>query len=432
MKITVIGAGYVGLVTAACLANLGNEVICMDIDKKRISMLNKGEMPLYEPGLEEMVRLNVKAKRLYFKTDAKKAIQQSEIIFIAVGTPSKDNGEADLNYIFSVAKTIGKYMNDYKVIVDKSTVPVETADKIKDIIISHQRKPIKFDLVSNPEFLREGEALNDFMIPDRIVIGIENGKAKDIMLALYKSIERTGRPILITDIKSAELIKYASNAMLATRISFMNQLSELCEKVNADVKLVSKGIGLDSRIGSRFLQAGAGYGGSCFPKDVKSMIFTLREYGCNASLLEAVEEINQNQKLRIVEKVKSFFPTLIGKKIAVWGLAFKPKTDDMRDAPSLIIIPRLQSLGAEIMVFDSLAEHNAKKLFKNLKYAKNPYDAIKGADLLLILTEWDYFRELDKIKLRNLMKKPNIVDARNIYEPDEMKRLGFNYEGVGR
>jgi len=432
MKITVIGAGYVGLVTAACLANLGNEVICMDIDKKRISMLNKGEMPLYEPGLEEMVRLNVKAKRLYFKTDAKKAIQQSEIIFIAVGTPSKDNGEADLNYIFSVAKTIGKYMNDYKVIVDKSTVPVETADKIKDIIISHQRKPIKFDLVSNPEFLREGEALNDFMIPDRIVIGIENGKAKDIMLALYKSIERTGRPILITDIKSAELIKYASNAMLATRISFMNQLSELCEKVNADVKLVSKGIGLDSRIGSRFLQAGAGYGGSCFPKDVKSLMYTLKEYGCDASMLESVEKINENQKLRIVEKVKSFFPTLIGKKIAVWGLAFKPKTDDMRDAPSLIIIPRLQSLGAEIMVFDSLAEHNAKKLFKNLKYAKNPYDAIKGADLLLILTEWDYFRELDKIKLRNLMKKPNIVDARNIYEPDEMKRLGFNYEGVGR
>jgi len=432
MKITVIGAGYVGLVTAACLANLGNEVICLDIDKKRISMLNKGEMPLYEPGLEEMVRLNAKAKRLYFKTDAKKAIQQSDIIFIAVGTPSKENGETDLSYIFSVAKTIGKYMNEYKVIVDKSTVPVETADKIKDIIVSHQRKPIKFDLVSNPEFLREGEALNDFMIPDRIVIGIENGKAKDIMLALYKSIERTGRPILITDIKSAELIKYASNAMLATRISFMNQLSELCEKVNADVKLVAKGIGLDSRIGSRFLQAGAGYGGSCFPKDVKSMIFTLMEYGCNASLLEAVEEINQNQKFRIVEKVKSYFPTLMGKKIAVWGMAFKPKTDDMREAPSLIIIPRLQSLGAEITAYDSLAEHNAKKLFKNLKYAKNPYDAIKGADLLLILTEWDYFRELDKSKLRNLMKKPNIVDARNIYEPEEMKRLGFNYVGVGR
>jgi len=432
MKVAVIGAGYVGLVTAACLANLGNEVICLDIDEKKISMLKKGRTPIYEPGLEELVRLNVQAKRLFFTTDAKTTIQKTDVIFIAVGTPSKENGEADLSYIFSVAKTIGKHMNGYKVIVDKSTVPVETANKIRDIITSHQRKPIKFDLVSNPEFLREGEALNDFMIPDRIVIGIEDGKAKDIMLSLYKPIERTGRPILITDIKSAEIIKYASNSMLATRISFMNSLSELCEKVSADVKLVSKGIGLDSRIGTRFLQAGAGYGGSCFPKDVKSLIFTLNEYGCDASLLEAVERINESQKLQIVEKAKSFFPTLIGKKIAVWGLAFKPKTDDMREAPSLTIIPRLQSLGADIVAYDSLAEHNAKKFFKNLKYAKNPYDAVKGADLLIVLTEWDYFRELDKKKIRSLMKKPNIVDARNIYEPEEMRKSGFNYVGVGR
>lgn len=432
MKITVIGAGYVGLVTAACLANLGNEVVCLDIDNKRISMLNKGKMPIYEPGLEELIGLNVKGKRLYFTIDAKNAVQHSDIIFIAVGTPSKETGETDLSQIFSVAKTIGKYMNDYKVIVDKSTVPVATADKVKDVIASHQKRPYKFDLVSNPEFLREGEAINDFMVPDRIVIGVDNGKAKDIMISLYKSIERTGRPILITDIKSAELIKYASNSMLATRISFMNEISRLCEIVGADVKLVAKGIGLDSRIGARFLQAGAGYGGSCFPKDVKSLIFTLKEYGCDPSLLESVEKINQNQKLRIVEKIKSFFPTLLGKKIVVWGLAYKPKTDDMREAPSLTIIPKLQSSGASIIAYDSVAEHNAKKLFKNIKYVKNPYDAVKGADLLLILTEWDLFRELDKNKIKKLMKRPNIVDARNIYEPEEMKKFGFNYVGVGR
>ena len=433
MRIAVFGAGYVGLVSAACLSNLGNFVICVDVDKKKIDVLKRDKVPIFEPGLTELIVINHKEKRLAFTTDAKHAIQHSDIIFIAVGTPQGDDGEAYLGYVFKVAESIGKHINGYKVIVDKSTVPVGTADKVKDIIRKNLgKKKHDFDIVSNPEFLREGEAINDFMVPDRIVIGVENEKAKQFMVQIYRTIERAGRPILITDIKSAELIKYASNAMLATRISFMNQLSSLCEKIGADIKMVSKGIGLDDRIGPRFLQAGIGYGGSCFPKDVKALIYNLNEHGCAAEILEAVDNVNTRQKSVMLDKATNEIKNLKGKKIAIWGLSFKPKTDDMREAPSITIINGLQSLGAKIAAFDPVAEEVAKNIFKNVLYTKNPYDALRGAHALIICTEWDEFRLPDFIRMKKMMKHPLILDGRNIYEPKEVQRYGFKYHGIGR
>ena len=432
MNIAVIGSGYVGLVVGNCLADLGNEVVCVDIDENKINNLKKGILPIYEPGLKDVLDRNINEDRISFTTDIKSAIQSSDVIFIAVGTPPDKDHKADLKYVFSVAKDIGKYMDRYKVIVDKSTVPVGTAEKVKQIIKQSQKNPIEFDVVSNPEFLREGEAINDFMIPDRIVIGVENGKAKKIMEEIYMGIARANRPILFTDVKSAELIKYASNAMLATRISFMNELSHLCEKVGADIKMVARGMGLDTRIGPRFLQAGVGYGGSCFPKDVNALAQTMKELNCEAKILEAVEEVNFDQKKSVIPKIKKLIPDLKDKVIAIWGLAFKPKTDDMREAPSIIIIGELQKLGAKIRAFDPVAEEIAKNILKNIEYSKTPYDAIKGADCLVIITEWNEFRNLNKKKIKELLKQPNIVDGRNVYEPDEMKELGFNYIGVGR
>ncbi|HLD96929.1 MAG TPA: UDP-glucose/GDP-mannose dehydrogenase family protein, partial [Candidatus Nanoarchaeia archaeon] len=426
MKIAVIGCGYVGLVTGASLANLGNDVICVDIDDEKIADLRKGIIPFFEPGLRDLVEMNLSQKRLMFTTDSELAIRNSDIVFVAVGTPSNADGKADLSAVFAVAEHIARYIDAYKVIVMKSTVPVGTCHKLRDLIRQKMKKPVEFDVVSNPEFLREGEAVNDFMIPDRIVIGVDNGKAKDVLLSIYRPIERTGRPILLTDVKTSELIKYASNAMLAARISFMNELSHLCEKVGADIKVVARGIGLDSRIGSRFLQAGIGYGGSCFPKDVRALVQLMKENGCSVNLLESVEKVNELQKHSVVPKVQKLVPELKGKKIAIWGLSFKPKTDDMRDAPSIVIIKELQALGAEIHAFDPVSERNARHVLSNVHYADTPFGALEGAECLVIVTEWDLFRELDKGRMKQLMAAPNIVDGRNIHEPAEMRSLGFN------
>ncbi len=432
MNIAIFGSGYVGLVTGTCLANLGNTITCVDIDQQRIANLQKNILPIYEPGLQELVTKNVQEKRLSFTTDAAAAIQQSDVIFITVGTPSDEFGKANLTYVFQVAATIGKHMNNYKVIVDKSTVPVGTADQVRAIIQQEQKEKHPFDLVSNPEFLREGEAIHDFMNPDRIVIGVEADRAKEIMTRLYKGVERTGKPIFITDIKSSEIIKYAANAFLATKISFMNQIAQLCEKVGGDVKEVAKGIGLDQRIGSRFLQAGVGYGGSCFPKDVQALTQTAQEAGISFPLLQAVHEVNNKQKQSLLPKIQTLVGDIKGKTIAVLGLSFKPKTDDIRDAPSVTIIQQLLNAGAKVNAYDPIAMQPMKKYFPTIEYTESAYDAAKDAECIVIATEWDEFRYLDLSKIKQSMKTPVIVDGRNIYDEEEVKRMGFKYVGVGR
>ncbi|MFW6220750.1 MAG: UDP-glucose dehydrogenase family protein [Nanoarchaeota archaeon] len=440
MKITVIGTGYVGLVTGACLSDLGHEVICLDIDEEKIKKLNEGIIPIYEPGLKEIVDRNFIGKRLFFTTNTKNAIQSSEIIFIAVGTPSSMNGDADLKYVLDVAKNIGKHINSYKIIVNKSTVPVGTASKVKKTIKDNLNEKFEFDVVSNPEFLKEGMAIRDFSAPDRIVIGVDSLKAKELMSNVYKDIERSTRPIVFTDIKSAELTKYASNAMLATRISFMNQLSCLCDKVGADIKEVARGMGLDSRIGSRFLQAGVGYGGSCFPKDVLALTSTLKENNCPNELFESVHLINQRQKILIVDKLLNHIDVK-DKIISLWGISFKPKTDDIRDAPSIEVIIKLLDLGANLKVFDPIAMNNSKKLlketldenlFKKIEFSTSEIDAIKDSSALLLLTEWDIFRNPDFNLIKKNMKNHLIIDGRNIYESKELNEMGFTYEGIGR
>ncbi|MFH1133834.1 MAG: UDP-glucose/GDP-mannose dehydrogenase family protein [Nanoarchaeota archaeon] len=432
MKIAVIGTGYVGLTAGACFANLGNQVVCADQDKEKVALLQKGEVPIFEPGLAEMVRMNVKEHRLSFTSSTKEAVQSADIVFIAVGTPSMEDGSVDMRYVEAVAKDIGQALNGYKVIVDKSTVPVGTAGRVKDIIREQSKGMFPFDMVSNPEFLRQGAALKDFQVFDRVVIGTESEKAKGIMHHLYKDLERTNHPVLFTDIKSAEIIKYASNAMLATRISFMNELSQLCERMGGDIKVVAEGMGLDTRIGSRFLQAGIGYGGSCFPKDVKALSAMLRGHGCPSRIVDAVEAVNHDQKASIVKKLLAVMPDLRGKRIAIWGLAFKPKTDDLREAPSIVVITTLLEKGAKVVAFDPVAEANAKKLFSQIAYTDTPQEAIKGADALLIVTEWDEFRQLDKQEMMSLMKTPVVIDGRNIYDPQEMQEAGFTYVCVGR
>jgi UDPglucose 6-dehydrogenase len=431
MKLTIAGTGYVGLVTGTGFANLGNDVICFDIDKEKIDALKNGIIPIYEPGLEELYKRNVEAGRLKFTTDAIQAVQEAEIIFICVNTPANEHQEADLTAVIEVAKVVGRHMEEYKVIVNKSTVPVGTADLVKNTIKENQNKNIEFDVVSNPEFLREGAAVKDFENPDRIIIGSDSQKAEEIMTALYRSRARTDRPIMITDIKSAEIIKYASNAMLATRISFMNQLAYLCEKTGADIKQIAKGIGLDGRIGPRFLQAGIGYGGSCFPKDVKALISTLRQNNCDADLFEAVNRINENQKSVVVKKLTSVMDVK-GSTIAVWGVSFKPKTDDIREAPSLKIIEELQNLGAKVHACDPVAIENAKNVLNDVKFFQNPYQTIRDCDALILATEWNEFRNLDMRAVKILLKRPIIIDGRNIYDPKEMKDLGFIYMGIGR
>jgi len=429
MRIAVIGSGYVGLVTSACLANLGNRVICVDNNAKKIAELKKGKIPLYEPGLDKLVLENAKRKRIKFDTSIKQAVRNCEIIFIAVGTPSMDNGEADLTCIENVARNVAVNMDGYRLIVEKSTVPVETGEWVKHTIAIHIKRKIEFDVASNPEFLREGSAVKDFMHPDRIVIGVESKRAERLLTELYRPLKA---PMVITDIKSAELIKHASNSFLANKISFINAISRICDKVGADVIEVAKGMGLDKRIGPDFLNAGLGYGGSCFPKDLDAFVHISDKLGYDFRLLKAVRDINRDQKEFVFGKLKDALWILKEKNITVLGLSFKPDTDDLRNSPAIDLINMLKGEGAKIRIFDPKAMVKAKDILRGVVFCRNPYDASKQSDCLLVTTEWQEFRTLDFKKLKRLMRRPLIADTRNIYEPKNMERLGFQYIGIGR
>ncbi len=431
MKIAVIGAGYVGLVTAACLADLGNDVVCNDIDKGKISKLKRGIVPIYEPGLDDVLKRNRREKRISFTTSLKEAVDKSEIIFIAVGTPPKENGEADLTHIEGVCKDIARHMASYHLIVEKSTTPVETGLWIKHTLKVYARKKVKFDVASNPEFLREGSAIEDFMHPDRIVIGVESRKAKDMLMELYRPL---GAEIIATSINSAEIIKHASNSFLATKISFINAIANICEKSGADVEEVARGMGLDKRIGRAFLDAGIGFGGFCFPKDIEAFIHISEKAGYDFELLKAVKKINEYQKILLIKKIEKAIWNIKDKTIAVLGLAFKPNTDDMRFAPSVKIVENLKSEGAMIKAYDPQAMKTAAALpeFKGVKFCKDSYAAAHGADCVVIATEWSEFKELNLLKLKKLLRQPVIIDGRNIYEPKKMKELGFRYYCIGR
>lgn len=433
MNIAIIGTGYVGLVTGACFADLGNIVVCVDNNKDKITSLKRMAMPIYEPGLDELVRRNVKEKRLCFSSDIKEAVRKSKIIFIAVGTPPLDSGDADLTGVENVAKAIAKNLNGYKLIVEKSTVPVETGfwveHTIKVNLPSAKKGKINFDVASNPEFLREGQAINDFMHPDRIVIGVESQAAKELLSDLYKPLKTH---IVVTDIKSAEIIKHASNSFLATKISFINAIAQICERVGADVVKVADGMGMDKRIGRAFLDAGIGYGGSCFPKDLDAFITIARKNGYDFELLKTVRDINEYQKKDIVKKIKDALWILQDKRICLLGLSFKPNTDDLRSAPSLAIIQALESEGARIRVFDPQSMEKAKEMVPGVAFCKDAYQAAKDADCVVIVTEWNEFKELDLARLKKNMHQPLIIDGRNIYEPQVMKKNGFRYIGMGR
>ena len=432
MKICMVGTGYVGLVTGTCFAETGNDVICVDNNGEKIKLLNQGHVPIYEPGLDEMIRRNVSEGRLSFTTDLARGVKESLFVFIAVGTPSSDDGSADLSSVWSVGREIGRHMNGYKIVVTKSTVPVGTTERVKAIIAQETKE--QFDVASNPEFLKEGAAIDDFMKPDRVVVGTSNPRVTELMKELYEPFVRTGKPILIMDIRSSELTKYAANAMLATRISFMNEMANLCEKLGADVNLVRRGMGSDPRIGSSFLFPGVGYGGSCFPKDVKAIIKFGLEAGYEMKILPMVEEVNHFQKRMLAEKVIDYFGgTAQGKKIALWGLSFKPKTDDMRDAPAIEIINLLLDAGAVIEAFDPVAAQETKKIFgERIGYGKKNYDVLKDAEALLVITEWNEFREPDFGKIKSLMKNPVIFDGRNIYDGKKLKEKGFTYFSIGK
>lgn len=429
INIAMIGTGYVGLVSGTCLAELGNRVICCDNDIEKIKALKEGRITIYEPGLEEMVRHNLLMKRLSFSTSIEEAVKESQVIFIAVGTPPKESGEADLSYVEAVSREIGQAMNGYRVIVEKSTVPVKTGKWIKRTIQADNVHNHPFDVVSNPEFLREGSAISDFMEPDRVVIGVESEEAKRLMLDIYEPLNA---PIIITTLESAEFIKHASNSFLAMKISFINAISRICELVGADVEIVAKGMGLDKRIGPAFLQAGCGYGGFCFPKDLLAFIKIAEELGYDFELLKDVAKINEGQKLAVVRMVKELLWNLKGKTIGVLGLAFKPNTDDMREAPSITIIEALKNEGARIKAYDPVAMDRARMILKDIGYCQDPYEVAEDCDCLAIITEWQEFKELDLLRIKKLLTKPNIVDGRNIYQPDEMKELGFNYRSIGR
>ena len=431
MKIAVIGTGYVGLVAGACFAEGGNDVICVDKDGAKIRTLRAGRMPIYEPGLEELVRRNRHENRLTFTTTLPKAIRSSTIVFVAVGTPQGEDGSADLQHVLEVAREVARAMNGYKVIVNKSTVPVGTAARVREVIRRETTHP--FSVVSNPEFLKQGAAIDDFMKPDRVVIGAEDPRAREIMQELYAPFTRTGAPIMTMDCASAELTKYAANAMLATRISFMNEVANVCEAVGADVDEVRRAIGSDKRIGTSFLFPGVGYGGSCFPKDVKAMIHFASQKDYDFRILRAVEEVNTAQKTRLATKMRSHFGTLKGRTIAVWGLAFKPRTDDMREAPSIPLIKMLLAEGADVQAYDPEATRVAKGIFGNkVTFVTKNYEALKGADGLAIVTEWSEFRRPDFEKMRKLMRSPVIFDGRNLFEPEQMKQSGFTYYSIGR
>jgi len=432
MRICMIGTGYVGLVTGTCFAEFGNDVTCVDIVKEKIDKLNRGELPIYEPGLDGMVAQNVKEGRLTFTTNLKKAVEEALVVFIAVGTPQAEDGSADMRYVEAVTKDIARYMNEYKVIVNKSTVPVGAGKWIKKLIQESQPKPIHFSVASNPEFLREGSAIEDFIRPNRVVIGTEDPEAAAIMRDLYKPLYLIETPIVMTDLASAELTKYAANAFLATKISFINEVATICERVGADVHEVARGMGLDQRIGTKFLHAGPGYGGSCFPKDTRALLNIARKSDYTFKIVEAAVEVNDEQRRRMLEKIKRTLGSLNGKTIAVLGLAFKPNTDDMREAPSLDIIKGMQKEGARIKAYDPVAMDEAKKFFQDVEFMDDTYSAMAGADALIFITEWNQFRSLDLEKIMHLLKTPIIIDLRNIYEPQRMREHGFTYVAVGR
>ncbi len=432
MKIAVVGTGYVGLVAGCGFAEMGIEVWCVDIDEKKIAGLQQAQMPIYEPGLEPLLQRGLKEERLHFTTNLALATEQADIIFIAVGTPPDEVGAADLSHVLAVAREVGRTMNEPKVIVVKSTVPVGTCDRVAEVL--GQETAHEYDIVSNPEFLKEGSAVDDFMYPDRIVVGANSLRARELMTALYEPFVRTGRPVVFTDVRSSEMIKYAANAMLATRISFMNEIANLCERVGADVNAVRKGIGADPRIGSRFLFPGVGYGGSCFPKDVKALIETAREAGYEMRVLQSVETVNERQKRLLVDKMLDHYGgDLAGRVIAVWGLAFKPKTDDMREAPSRVVVDLLLRHGAHVQAFDPVAMDAARDIFPpEVVLTETNYEALEGADALAIVTEWNEFRTPDFTRMKRQMKGAVIFDGRNLYSPKKVRDEGFTYYAVGR
>jgi UDPglucose 6-dehydrogenase len=430
-NIAVVGTGYVGLVTGTCFAETGNNVICVDIDKNKVNKMRNGIVPIYEPGLDVLFERNIKENRLSFTTNLKEAVNQSDIIFLALPTPPGADGSADLSFVLGVGEELGKIITDYKIIIDKSTVPVGTADKVHAVVAKHAK--VDFDIVSNPEFLREGFAIEDFMKPDRVVIGTESDKAKKILSELYKPFVRQGNPILFMDEKSAELTKYAANSFLATKITFMNEIANFCEIVGANVDDVRIGIGADDRIGKRFLFPGIGYGGSCFPKDVKALVKSGRENNYDFEIINAVLRVNDIQRVKLVDKLINHYGDLKGLKFAMWGLAFKPDTDDIREAPALYIIDKLLSLGAEIVAYDPEAMDNVKALYQNkITFVEHQYEALEQSDALLIITEWGAFRNPDFNKIKSSLKEPKIFDGRNLYDLNDMKNKGFYYESIGR
>lgn len=437
MKIAIVGTGYVGLVTGTCFAEMGTDVYCVDIDRNKIDGLKNGVVPIYEPGLEELVLKNYKNGRLHFTTDLTEVLDDVDVLFSAVGTPPDEDGSADLKYVLDVARTVGKYMKKYVLVVTKSTVPVGTANKIKQAILDEQQKrgvSVEFDIASNPEFLKEGAAVKDFMNPDRVVVGVETERAQKLMKKLYHPFLLNNFPVIFMDVPSAEMTKYAANAMLATRISFMNDIANLCEIVGADISMVRKGIGSDTRIGQSFLYAGCGYGGSCFPKDVKALIKTAAENGHPMRILQAVEDVNEDQKHVLFKKLNDHYKgDLKGKRIALWGLAFKPETDDMREAPALVIIDELKKAGCEIVAYDPVAiSESRRRIGDNISYAKDIYDAVEDADALLLVTEWKEFRLPAWSVIKGKMRAPVIVDGRNIYDANELRDLGYTYYCIGR
>ena len=432
MHIAVIGTGYVGLVTGACFAEFGVEVTCVDVDEKKIEGLKNGIMPIYEPGLDKIVEKNVKAGRLHFTTDIKTAVEQALVIFIGVGTPPQADGSPDMSYYRQAAKDIAKAMNGYKVLVTKSTVPVGTGKWLREFVAENQTTKTNFGVASNPEFLREGAAIDDFMRPDRVVVGSNEEDAIAIMKDLYRPLFIIETPIVITSLEAAELIKYAANAFLATKITFINEIANLCDAIGCDVHDVARGMGMDNRIGRKFLHPGPGYGGSCFPKDTRAFTKVGDKYGVETSVVDAVIEANEFQRQAMIPKIEKLVGDLNGKKIGVLGLSFKPETDDMRESPATDIIKEMQKRGATVRAFDPVAMEEAKHLLPDIEYATDEYDAIKDADALVIITEWNQFRALDMEKVKSLLKAPKIADLRNIYEPKDMRELGFEYIGVGR
>jgi UDPglucose 6-dehydrogenase len=432
MHIAVIGTGYVGLVTGACFAEFGVDVTCVDVDEQKIERLRNGVMPIYEPGLEQLVAKNVQSGRLRFTTDVGEAVEQALVIFLAVGTPPKDDGSPDLSFVEAAATSIADHLQDYKVIVTKSTVPIGTGEHIRRLVNERKKSRASFGVVSNPEFLREGAAINDFMRPDRVVIGSRDQEAIAIMKDLYRPLYLIEAPFVITSLEAAELTKYAANAFLATKVSFINEIANLCERIGCDVHDVARGIGMDKRIGSKFLHPGPGFGGSCFPKDTRALASVARQFGSDSLIVDAVIEVNKRQGKEMLVKIRKLVGDLKGKKIAVLGLAFKPETDDMREAPSVGIIRGLLADGALVQAYDPVAKSEAKKILSEISYADDEYDAVKGAVALIFVTEWNQFRALDMRRIHQLMATPRIADLRNICDPEDMREIGFEYVGVGR